>query len=65
MTLCFVSSVHCRIRSQIKKIGIVESALYLCGLEAQTPANVLKSCLLYKEERKRTWSIESSIDDKL
>jgi len=49
----------------MKKIGIGQSALCPCGLEAQTTAHVLQSCPLHKWERESTWPIESSLGNKL
>ena len=44
---------HCGLRSHMKKVGIENSALCPCGLEAQTTAHVLQACPLHKRERKR------------
>ena len=56
---------HCRLRSHMKKIGIEQSALCPCGLEAQTAAQVLQSWPLHKRERESTWPTESSLGNKL
>ena len=56
---------HCRLRSHMKKIGIEQSALCPCGLEAQTAAHVLQSWPFHKRERESTWPTESSLGNKL
>jgi len=56
---------HCRLRSHMKKIGIEKSALYPCGLEAQTTVRVLQPCPLHKRERESTWPTESSLENEL
>ena len=63
--VCRLRTGHSRLRSHMKKIGIEESALFPCELEAQTTSHVLQSCPLHKEERESTWSTESSTGNKL
>ena len=56
---------HCGLSAHLKRIGISDTSLCVCGQADQTPDHVLQSCPKYAEKRQLTWPQGADLATKL
>ena len=65
VTVLRLRTGHCRLKSHLhRKMRLVPSPNCTCGNE-ETVEHVLQSCPLYDQERKKTWPVPTTVNQKL